>query len=386
MPALVGIRARRYGSRAMTCSKRLRHVGRSLFLSVALFGCEPTGGGASPTASTAPSGAASSSVAIATSSSAAPRASAAEPPAQQPAPPTVAAMLELYASVSAGKPASDLWSEEAELTPVGSVTGTKRGRPAVLAYLEATKKAYPDLKIVPVRAWALSKTEVLLEGVFTGKNEGPLLDGTPATGKYVGGRIAHLATFGDDGKLRSVEVYENELNTVVQLGLIPSMGSFPPPVPRLPTAPHVLLSGPGDDSALALIKRIDAALYESRDLNQFAKLYAQDVKVGFPPMPQRSSLESRQNEARPFITANSGDAVEYVKTWNVGGHAIVLAKHSAKHVGKVGPFDATNKTFTRKYIQIARAEGGKVVSFTHHGNSLGPMMQLGLFPQLEPKK
>lgn len=294
-------------------------------------------------------------------------------------------MVELFASLTAGNSTEALWAEDAELSFVDSLEPAKTGREAILGYLDALKKAYPGFQIVPVRAWALSKNEVLLEGVFKGKNEGPAADGSPPTGKTVGGTIAHLATLSDDGKLRKVEVFVNELTTVVQLGLIEPMGQFPPPVPNLPTDAHVVMSGAGDESALALMKKIDAALYEVRDVNELEKLYAENVKVGFPPNPQRSSLEARQKEVRPFITGNADDAVEYLKTWHVGGHSILMAKHSAKHVGKVGPFDATNKTFERRYIQIARAEGGKIVEFTHHGNSLGPMMQLGLFPELEAK-
>jgi steroid delta-isomerase-like uncharacterized protein len=79
-------------------------------------------------------------------------------------------------------------------------------------------KAFPDVKVETKGSWAAGDY-VVVEGTFTGTNDGPM-GKMPKTGKKVTGQYAEIFKL-KDGKITEVWRFRNGLAMAMQLGLLP---------------------------------------------------------------------------------------------------------------------------------------------------------------------
>ncbi|MEV5971348.1 nuclear transport factor 2 family protein [Streptomyces sp. NPDC051921] len=119
------------------------------------------------------------------------------------------------------KTIADLYTEDAvALTPD---EGEIQGRDAIVEYWRSMTTSIPDATFTYRNRFEIGDTAVD-EGIFTGKNTGPipLPDGEtlPATGRTVNIRGIDLAQV-KDGRITSYRLYFDQMEFLDQLGLLP---------------------------------------------------------------------------------------------------------------------------------------------------------------------
>ncbi|CAM5261848.1 MULTISPECIES: ester cyclase [Streptomyces] len=115
-----------------------------------------------------------------------------------------------------------LYAQDAvAVTPDG---GELHGRDDIAAYWRQMTEAVPDGSYQSVHAYEVGNTAID-EGVFTGKNTGPIQLPTgetlPPTQKEIRIRGVDFATVDDDGRIVDYRLYFDEMEFLGQLGLLP---------------------------------------------------------------------------------------------------------------------------------------------------------------------
>ncbi|MGW6793036.1 ester cyclase [Streptomyces chartreusis] len=115
-----------------------------------------------------------------------------------------------------------LYAQDAvAVTPDG---GELHGRDDIAAYWRQMTEAVPDGSYQSVHAYEVGNTAID-EGVFTGRNTGPIQLPTgetlPPTQKEIRIRGVDFATVDDDGRIVDYRLYFDEMEFLGQLGLLP---------------------------------------------------------------------------------------------------------------------------------------------------------------------
>ncbi|MEV5908278.1 DUF4440 domain-containing protein [Streptomyces sp. WAC 01325] len=115
-----------------------------------------------------------------------------------------------------------LYAQDAvAVTPDG---GELHGRDDIAAYWRQMTEAVPDGSYQSVHAYEVGNTAID-EGVFTGRNTGPIQLPTgetlPPTQKEIRIRGVDFATVDDDGHIVDYRLYFDEMEFLGQLGLLP---------------------------------------------------------------------------------------------------------------------------------------------------------------------
>ncbi|MFG1668210.1 ester cyclase [Streptomyces sp. Y7] len=115
-----------------------------------------------------------------------------------------------------------LYAQDAvAVTPDG---GELHGRDDIAAYWRQMTEAVPDGSYESVHSYEVGDTAID-EGVFTGKNTGPIQLPTgetlPPTQKEIRIRGVDFATVDDDGRIVDYRLYFDEMEFLAQLGLLP---------------------------------------------------------------------------------------------------------------------------------------------------------------------
>ncbi|MBT1096763.1 ester cyclase [Streptomyces sp. Tu102] len=119
-----------------------------------------------------------------------------------------------------------LYAQDAvAVTPDG---GELHGRADIAAYWRQMTEAVPDGSYQSVHAYEVGNTAID-EGVFTGRNTGPIQLPTgetlPPTQKEIRIRGVDFATVDDDGRIVDYRLYFDEMEFLGQLGLLPDEAS-----------------------------------------------------------------------------------------------------------------------------------------------------------------
>ena len=101
--------------------------------------------------------------------------------------------------------------------------GTIMGRDAIIGWLTAFPKAFPDMSWEPLHEHEAENTAIdegYVVGTHTGPLEAPTGESIPATGKRVRVRSVDIATV-DSGAVTSHRFYFDQMDFLGQLGLAP---------------------------------------------------------------------------------------------------------------------------------------------------------------------
>ncbi|MFH0516442.1 ester cyclase [Streptomyces sp. M41] len=117
---------------------------------------------------------------------------------------------------------AELYATDATaVTPDG---GELHGRDDIAAYWRQMTQAVPDGRYETVHSYEVGDTAID-EGVFTGRNTGPIQLPTgetlPATQKEIRIRGVDFATVDDSGHIVDYRLYFDEMDFLDQLGLLP---------------------------------------------------------------------------------------------------------------------------------------------------------------------
>ncbi|MCL7424094.1 ester cyclase [Streptomyces sp. YS415] len=116
----------------------------------------------------------------------------------------------------------ELYAQDAvALTPDG---GELHGRDDIVAYWRQMTEAMPEARYESVHAYEVGDTAID-EGIFTGRNTGPIQLPTgetlPPTQKEISIRGVDFATVDDTGHIVDYRLYFDEMDFLDQLGLLP---------------------------------------------------------------------------------------------------------------------------------------------------------------------
>ncbi|MEU9863337.1 nuclear transport factor 2 family protein [Streptomyces sp. NPDC047971] len=116
---------------------------------------------------------------------------------------------------------ADLFAEDA--VAVTPDLGEVAGRDAIVAYLRTMTGSVPDATYTSLHKYEIGDTAID-EGVFSGRNTGPILlltgETLPPTGREVGIRGVDIATV-RNGRIESYRLYYDQMQFMDQLGLLP---------------------------------------------------------------------------------------------------------------------------------------------------------------------
>ena len=133
-------------------------------------------------------------------------------------------MDRLTAAITTADPKAiaDLYAPDAvAVTPDG---GELHGRDDIAGYWRQMTEAVPDGSYESVHSYEVGNTAID-EGVFTGRNTGPIQLPTgetlPPTQKEIRIRGVDFATVDDDGRIVDYRLYFDEMEFLGQLGLLP---------------------------------------------------------------------------------------------------------------------------------------------------------------------
>ncbi|MGP4044685.1 ester cyclase [Streptomyces sp. 2A115] len=120
------------------------------------------------------------------------------------------------------KALSELFATDAvAVTPDG---GEIHGRDHIVEYWRQMTDAIPEGTYEPVHSYEIGNTAID-EGFFSGKNTGPIPlpsgESLPATQKEIRIRGVDFATIDGEGRIASYRLYFDQLDFLVQLGLLP---------------------------------------------------------------------------------------------------------------------------------------------------------------------
>ena len=102
--------------------------------------------------------------------------------------------------------------------------GELKGPDQVLGYMKAYFNAFPDAKLEPVASYDVGHTTID-EWIFRGTHTGPLVlpngETIAPTGRRVSVPGIDIETFDDEGLLLGDRAYFDQLDFLIQLGLMP---------------------------------------------------------------------------------------------------------------------------------------------------------------------
>ena len=251
---------------------------------------------------------------------------------------------------------------------------------------EQTLAMSSDLEAKPLRIIDIGGNVYIVQVYLTGTFDQPVGEMKP-TNEKIGMGMVQIYTFGDDGKIKHVEMLRDEMTMMVQTGRMKNPLGATAPIREMPTTePVVLQADESQNQQLVEQYGKHRELFRARPRNEEAILavFAEGVEIGMPPRPGFGATELVE-QGRMFAQALTEGSSEVEGMWTAGDLLVVRAVGKAKHSGTIGPFEATDKWAMNPYFDFIQFKDGKVVAMSGYNNPLYTMKSLGLFPPPQQK-
>ena len=241
---------------------------------------------------------------------------------------------------------SQLFTDDAAVyTYGGGETHSKGDLATGLGQLFA---AFPDAKSNATRVWIkgnVAISELVWSGTMTG-DMGPF----KATGKAVGAPRVHVMMFNDDGLIKEMHEYGDDMTTMMQ-----AQGKKDAaPVPTIPTNPpevHIGKGTPDEDKLVTWAKGLDDT-WSKDDPKAMVAVFAADGDMSNLGGPVAKGSKALLKDLTPFYKAFPDSKFTPTNAWGIDGFAIIEHTFTGTHKGALGPFPASGKSINVHVVDI----------------------------------
>ncbi len=279
-----------------------------------------------------------------------PIANPAAPPVQEPAPappkPTLAdtlpAKMKALDDAFSARDAKALAGSFAEdCSAIAYGAPPAHGREEITKGLQGLFDAVGDAKSATTRLWIKGNVGIA-EIAWAGTMTGDFL-GMKASKKPVGQMRLHVMWFNDDGLIKEMHEYGDDVGLLAQMG--GKKGA--PPVPVLPTNPaevHVAKDTPEEDKLADWAKGLDDS-FSKDDAKSVMAMMADDgdAWLNFSGMPATRGKKDLAKELAGWFKAFPDQKWTATNVWGIDGYAIDEHTMSGTQKGPLGPLPASNK-------------------------------------------
>jgi len=289
-----------------------------------------------------------------------------------------AAVQQGFADYAAGKldESFKFMTDDATWTEVGMPNGEFKGLAAIKEMHTKQLAGFSEVQMKIGRIIEAGEYQVV-EYVWKGKNTGALPDGTAATGKEATVPGAYLAHYNDKGLVDQVWIFQDTMNTMQQLGVVPGLAEGFTPV-ALPETVEVVKAdfNPAlKDAYMAFGQKmkpdtIDAAIDEmTTDDYTMADFMTGKTVTG------KAAMKEMMKKWMSMFTMDSMNAD---MAFGAGDYLVVVATSTMTYKGGIPGVEAKDQKVTSHALDIAKFEGGKFKSYTSYMNGLETAMGLGM--------
>jgi steroid delta-isomerase-like uncharacterized protein len=290
-------------------------------------------------------------------------------------PVTLKSIGDAFNAHDGGKMSQAFTDDAAVYTYGGGETHSKGDLATGLSQLFA---AFPDAKSAATRVWIkgnIAISEIVWSGTMTG-DMGPF----KATGKAVGAPRVHVMMFNDDGLIKEMHEYGDDLTTMMQAQ--GQKGAAP--VPTIPTNPpevHIGKGTPDEDKLVTWGKGLDD-VWSKADPKALVALFADDGDMSNMGAPAAKGGKALLKEVTPYLKAFPDAKFTPTNAWGIDGFAIVEHMFAGTHKGALGPFPASKKSVNVHVLDIWQPTAdGKVQHDWGYFNMVEMLAQTGQLPK-----
>jgi len=219
--------------------------------------------------------------------------------------------------------------------------------------------------------------KVAVRLTFAATHGGPFLE-LPASGNPVAGKDLIIYRFAD-GKIEEAWLQLDGLGIMVQMGLIPPMGS--PDFSWGPSSPTS--GGPGTLAEnVAIATRDVLEVWNEANLPLIDEIVDADF-VGNYDLAAVAGLEAYKQYVSETLATYPDYHITIEDAIAEGDLVFLRTTVSATHLGPLGSVPATGMPWTEDAIAMYRIADGKIVEASQLIDMLSVLMQIGLVPPLQ---
>jgi ketosteroid isomerase-like protein len=201
--------------------------------------------------------------------------------------------------------------------------------------------AFSDADMAPLRVWIKGNVAVV-DSLWAGSMTGDFM-GEKASHKPVGGQMAQVFWFTDDGLIKEMHRYSDGAGLMAQV----KGAKGAPPVPKLPTNPpevHVAKGTPDEDKLADLGKAADTNFgkHEVKDVMDTVADDA-DFWMNITGLPATKGKKDMTKELASWFKAIPDQTWTNTNSWGIDGFAITEDVVAGTQKGPLGPVKASNK-------------------------------------------
>ena len=238
--------------------------------------------------------------------------------------------------------------------------------------------AFPDAKSAATRVWIkgnVAVSEIVWSGTMTG-DMGPF----KATGKAVGAPRVHVMFFNDDGLIKEMHEYGDDLTTMMQAQGKKDAAAVPT-IPTNPPEVHVSKGSPDEDALVAWAKGLDDT-WSKGDPKGIVALFATDGDMTNMGGPATKGSKALLKDVSGYYKAFPDGKFTTTNAWGIDGFAIVEHTFSGTHKGAMGPFPASGKSINVHMLDIWQPSADKKVQHDWgYFNMVEMLSQTGQLPK-----
>ena len=236
--------------------------------------------------------------------------------------------------------------------------------------------AFPDVHFSVDDIIAV-EDKVAVRLTFTATHGGPFLE-LPASGNSVAGKDLIIYRFAD-GKIEEAWLQLDGLGIMVQMGLIPPMGTtdffWGAPSPATGAT-----GTPEENGAIASRDLLE--VWNEGNFPLIDEIIDEDFVGSYDTMTLVGPVDYAQ-----YVSATLATYPDYHITIEdvvaVGDLVFLRTTVSATHLGPLGTIPATGMPWTEDAIVMYRIANGKIVEAWHLIDMLSVLMQIGIVPPLQ---
>lgn len=254
--------------------------------------------------------------------------------------------------------------------------GELAGMPAFGMFAMGIATAFPDVHFTTDDIIA-QEDKVAVRITFAATHGGPFLE-LPASGSPVAGRDLIIFRFAE-GKIEEAWLQLDGLGVMVQMGLIPAMGTtdflWGPP------SPATGASGTTEEN-VSIATRDLLEVWNGGNFPLIDEIIDEDFVGSYDTMTLAGPEAYEQFVSESLITyPDYHITIEDVVA--VGDLVFLRTTISATHLGPLGPIPATGMPWAEDAIVLYRIANGKIVEAWHLVDMLSVLMQIGIVPPLQ---
>jgi predicted ester cyclase len=253
------------------------------------------------------------------------------------------------------------------------------GRDAIVASTKQWFAMFPDAKFAFSRVWQKGNLGVSTWD-WNATDSGSGFMGAKPTNRPVGLTGATVATYGDDGLIKELHIYQDYATVMQQLDPKAKKNSFRPP-PTLATSIDTVAAGSSEveDGNLGFAKAFYQALDDKKEKDVVGAATEDTAADDYEAPASIKGLKQWKGMYREFATAFPDfKQLPLANQWAIGNYVVSEGVLQGTHKGPIGPFKATGKPVSLHFVDIVQFKAGKIAHLQTWANGVELLTEIGV--------